>query len=80
MKPTGKKMSAAESFAFKGAERQMKRGINEDGVVTSKKMKKMFAAGWDRLSCRRICARIFSRPDRCIDRLPDQRRLQKKPC
>jgi hypothetical protein len=43
-KLTGRKMNGAESFAFKGAQRQMKKGINEDGIVTGKKMKKMFTA------------------------------------
>jgi hypothetical protein len=42
-KLTGRKMNGAQSFAFKGAQRQMKKGINEDGIVTSKKIKKMFA-------------------------------------
>lgn len=42
---TGKKMSGAESFAFKSAQRKMNRGINSEGVVTSKRMKKMFYAG-----------------------------------
>jgi hypothetical protein len=41
---TGRKMNSAQSLAFKGAQRQMKRGINEEGIVTSKKMKKMFYA------------------------------------
>ncbi len=41
---TGRKMSGAESLAFKGAQRQIKRGMNEEGVVTSKKMKKIFYA------------------------------------
>ncbi len=44
-KITGKTMSGAESFAFKSAQRKMNRGINSEGVVTSKKMKKMFYAG-----------------------------------
>ena len=44
-KKTGKKMSGAESFAFKSAQRKMNRGINKEGVVSSKKMKKMFYAG-----------------------------------
>jgi len=44
-KITGKKMSGAESFAFKSAQRKMNRGINNEGVVTSKRMKKMFYAG-----------------------------------
>ncbi len=41
---TGRKMNGAQSLAFKGAQRQMKRGINDEGIVTSKKMKKMFYA------------------------------------
>jgi hypothetical protein len=44
-KMSGKKMSGAESFAFKSAQRKMNRGINSEGVVTSKRMKKMFYAG-----------------------------------
>ncbi len=42
---TEKKMSGAEAFAFRSAQRKMNRGINSEGVVTSKKMKKMFYAG-----------------------------------
>ncbi len=42
---TGKKMSGAQSFAFKSAQRKMNRDINSEGVVTSKKMKKMYYAG-----------------------------------
>lgn len=44
-KMTGKKMSGAQAFAFKSAQRKMNKGINSEGVITSKRMKKMFYAG-----------------------------------
>lgn len=42
---TGRKMNASETFAFNKAQKQMKRGINNEGVVTSKKLQKLFRAG-----------------------------------
>lgn len=44
-KMTGRKMSGIQAMAFKGAQKKMNNGIDNNGVVTSKKMKKMFVAG-----------------------------------
>ncbi len=41
---TGRKMNPPEKFAFHSAQRKMNRGINSDGEITNKKMKKMFYA------------------------------------
>ncbi len=41
---TGRKMNAPERFAFRSAQRKINRGINSQGEITSKKMKKMFYA------------------------------------
>jgi hypothetical protein len=42
---TGRKMNGVQSLAFKGAQKKMKKGINSEGIVTGKKMKKLFYAG-----------------------------------
>ncbi|MEO6406117.1 MAG: hypothetical protein ABIY51_05870 [Ferruginibacter sp.] len=39
---SGRKMNGAEAFAFKGAQKKIGKGINSGGVVTSKKLQKMF--------------------------------------
>lgn len=44
-KMTGRKMSGMQALAFKGAQKKMNKGIDNNGVVTSKKMKKMFVEG-----------------------------------
>lgn len=41
---TGRKMNAPERFAFRSAQRKINRGINSEGEITNKKMKKMFYA------------------------------------
>ena len=43
-KVTGKKMNFLQRMAFKGAQKKMRNAINEDGVVTDKKMQKMFGS------------------------------------
>jgi hypothetical protein len=44
-KMTGRKMSGIQALAFKGAQKKMNKGIDDKGIVTSKKMKKMFVDG-----------------------------------
>ena len=44
-KMTGRKMSGIQAMAFKGAQKKMNKGIDNNGVVTSKKMKKVFTSG-----------------------------------
>ncbi len=44
-KMTGRKMNGVQAMAFKGAQKKMNKGIDNNGVVTSKKMKKVFAEG-----------------------------------
>ena len=44
-KMTGRKMTGMQSFAFTGAQKKMNKGIDKDGVVTNKKMKKAFEDG-----------------------------------
>ncbi len=41
-KITGKKMNLSQRLAFRGAQKKLQHGINSDGVVTDKKIKKMF--------------------------------------
>ena len=41
-KATGRKMNFPESLAFKGAQKKLRKGINAEGYVTNKKLKKMF--------------------------------------
>ena len=42
---TGRKMNHVQAMAFKGAQKKMNKGIDDNGVVTNKKMKKAFADG-----------------------------------
>lgn len=42
---TGKKMNFGEKIAFKKAQKKLNKGIDEDGNLTSKKLKKAFADG-----------------------------------
>ena len=44
-KMTGRKMNGIQAMAFKGAQKKMNKGIDENGIVTGKKMKKMFVEG-----------------------------------
>lgn len=44
-KITGNKMNSAESRAFYGAQKKLKKGINSDGVVTKSKLKKLYNEG-----------------------------------
>ncbi len=44
-KMTGRKMNSYQSMAFKGAQKKMNKGIDENGMVTSKKMQKVFVDG-----------------------------------
>lgn len=44
-KMTGRKMTGIQSFAFKGAQKKMNKGIDKNGIVTNKKMKKAFEDG-----------------------------------
>lgn len=44
-KITGRKMKLAEQFAFKASQKKLRSSINKDGVVTDKKIKKMFYRG-----------------------------------
>ena len=41
---TGKKMNLFERLAFKKTQKRLKRGINEDGVITDKKINKLHKA------------------------------------
>lgn len=41
---TGRKMNTPEKIAFKSAQRKLKKGINNEGEITSKRMQKMFYA------------------------------------
>lgn len=42
---TGKQMKGMQKFAFKSAQKKFLKGIDENGNITSKKMRKMFYAG-----------------------------------
>jgi hypothetical protein len=42
-KITGRKMNKAQSLAFKLTQKKLQNGINEQGEVTNKKLKKVFA-------------------------------------
>ena len=44
-KMTGRKMTGIQSYAFKGAQKKMNKGIDKNGIVTNKKMQKAFADG-----------------------------------
>lgn len=44
-KITGKKMNFWERQAFKSAQKKLKKGINDDGVVTKKQLLKVFGEG-----------------------------------
>lgn len=44
-KLTGRKMTGGERFAFKISQKKLKKGINAEGVVTNKKLKKAFFEG-----------------------------------
>lgn len=44
-KMTGRKMNGVQSAAFKGAQKKLNKGINKDGIVTNKKLRKMFTGG-----------------------------------
>ncbi|MEO7264950.1 MAG: hypothetical protein ABIW38_08560 [Ferruginibacter sp.] len=41
---TGRKMNGVEALAFKRAQKKINKGINSEGVVSSKKLHKMFFA------------------------------------
>ena len=41
-KLTGKKMNFFQRMAFNGAQKKLQKGINSDGVVTNKKLQKIF--------------------------------------
>ena len=42
---TGRKMNYIQTMAFKGAQKKLNKGIDENGIVTNKKMKKAFDDG-----------------------------------
>ena len=42
---TGRKMNHIQTMAFKGAQKKLNKGIDENGIVTNKKMKKAFDDG-----------------------------------
>src|SRR5687768_7626414 len=44
-KMTGNKMNILEKRAFKKAQRKLEKGINDEGVITDKKMVSAFAGG-----------------------------------
>ena len=44
-KMTGRKMNGIQAMAFKGAQKKMNNGIDNNGVVTNKKMQKAFTSG-----------------------------------
>ncbi len=44
-KLTGKKMTGMQKMAFKGAQKKFKKGIDENGNITSKKLQRAFYAG-----------------------------------
>ena len=39
---TGRKMNFTESLAFRGAQKKLRNGISDDGMITDKKIQKMF--------------------------------------
>ena len=42
-KLTGKKMNFTQRLAFKGAQQKLRQGIDDNGIVTNNKLKKVFA-------------------------------------
>ena len=44
-KLTGRKMNLPQRWAFRSAQRRLRDGINEDGIITNKKLQKMFFSG-----------------------------------